>query len=104
MIASLQSSSRQHPPPGGAVHSINIGVYVGSLGDYVVSRGKVGLTLTTGGELITIRDLITLLATLGIDSGLFALTALNPPSTPPARHMPTEAVIRQIRQAMNTAV
>jgi hypothetical protein len=23
MIASLQSSSRQHPPPGGAVHSIN---------------------------------------------------------------------------------
>jgi hypothetical protein len=95
--------------PAGVANAIknlwaNIGVYVGSLGDYVVSGEKVGLTLTTGGEPITVRDLITLLATLGIDSGLFALTALNPPSTPPARHMPTEAVIRQIRQAMNTAV
>lgn len=62
----------------------NIGVYVGSLGDYVVSGGKVGLTRTTGGEPITVRDLITLLATVGIDPGLFALTALNTARAPHA--------------------
>ncbi|MCB1506763.1 MAG: hypothetical protein KDJ47_17490 [Hyphomicrobiaceae bacterium] len=95
--------------PAGVANAIknlwaNIGAYAGSLVEYVASGGKVAATRTTGGEPITGRDLIALLATLGIDLGLFALTALNPPATPPARHMPTPALIRQIRQAMSTAI
>lgn len=95
--------------PAGVANAIknlwaNIGAYGGSLVSYVSSGGEVAPGRTTGGEPITGRDLIALLATLGIDFGLFALTALNPPSTPPARHMPTAAVIRQIRQAMSTAI
>jgi hypothetical protein len=74
--------------PAGVANAIkslwaNIGAYVGGLGEYVVSGGKVGLTRTTGGEPITGRGLIALPATLGIDSGLFALTALNPPVPSP---------------------
>lgn len=95
--------------PAGVANAIknlwaNIGAYAGSLVEYVASGGKASPGRTTGGEPITGRDLIALLATLGIDLGLFALTALNPPATPPARHLPTAAVIRQIRQAMNTAI
>lgn len=95
--------------PAGVANAIknlwaNIGAYAGSLVEYVVTGGKHSANRTTGGEPITGRDLIALLATLGIDLGLFALTALNPPATPPARHMPTGAVIRQIRQAIGTAI
>ncbi len=50
------------------------------------------------------RDLIALLATLGIDLGLFALTALNPPRTPPVRHLVSETTARQVRDAMATAI
>jgi len=58
------------------------------------------------------RDLIALLATLGIDLGLFALTVLNPPSQQPVRAgltstkmvIPPETVIRHIRDAVQTAI
>lgn len=53
-------------------------------------------------EGISGRDLIALLATLGIDLGLFVLTALNPPARAPTRM--SESANRQIRDAMATAV
>ncbi len=53
---------------------------------------------------ITGRDLIALLATIGVDLGLFVLTALNPPTTPPMRKPPSPAVIGQVRRAMKTAI
>ncbi len=48
------------------------------------------------------RDLIALLAALGIDLGLFALTVLNPPVARSKLH--GGEVTRQIRAAINTAV
>jgi hypothetical protein len=52
---------------------------------------------------ITGRDLIALLATLGIDLGLFVLTTLNPPRTPPRRNIPGP-LKRQIIDAIRTAI
>ncbi len=94
--------------PAGVANAIknlwaNMGAYAGSLFEYVVSGGNVSPNRTSGGEPITGRDLIALLATVGIDIGLFALTALNPPATPPDRSMPA-AMRRQIRQAISTAI
>lgn len=94
--------------PAGVANAIknlwaNMGAYVGSLFEYVLSGGNVSPNRTSGGEPITGRDLIALLATVGIDIGLFALTALNPPATPPDRSMPA-AMRRQIRQAISTAI
>ena len=57
-----------------------------------------------GGGSMTGRDLIALLATLGIDLGLFALTVLNPPVTPPNRNQLTAAEIARTRQAIRTAL
>ena len=95
--------------PAGVANAIknlwaNMGAYAGSLVSYVTSGGMVSPTRTAGGEPITGRDLIALLATIGIDLGLFALTALNPPATPPDRTRMPEALRRQIRQAIATAV
>jgi hypothetical protein len=59
-------------------------------------------THTSGGEPITGRDLIALLATIGIDLGLLALAILNPPGQPSLR--PTAAVTRQIKEAIDTAI
>ncbi len=95
--------------PAGVANAIknlwaNMGAYAGSLVSYVTSGGNVSPTRTAGGEPITGRDLIALLATVGIDLGLFALTALNPPATPPDRHRMPDAMRRQIRQAIATAI
>lgn len=50
------------------------------------------------------RDLIAFLATLGIDLGLFALTVLNPPVTPPNRNTLTLSEIGRTRKAIYTAI
>ncbi|MEL7049226.1 MAG: hypothetical protein AAFO75_09760, partial [Pseudomonadota bacterium] len=50
------------------------------------------------------RDMIALLATLGIDLGLFVLAALNPPKAPPKDVQVSGAVARQVREAIATAV
>lgn len=71
---------------------------------FVVSLGQDTGEATAGGQPISGRDLIALLATLGIDLGLFALTVLNPPTTPPVRHQPSSAVTRQVREAIHTAI
>ena len=76
--------------PAGVANAIknlwrNIGAYTTSL---VVLRGhrrrhrRGGRTDT--GEPITGRDLIALLATIGVDLGLLALAILNPPREPPS--------------------
>ncbi|MEM8627831.1 MAG: hypothetical protein AAGF32_07815 [Pseudomonadota bacterium] len=71
-----------------------------------------GDTIDSAG--LTGRDLIALLATLGIDLGLFALTALNPPRMPVQRdafqetkshlQLPNEEVIKLLSGAINTAI
>ncbi len=92
--------------PAGVANAIknlwaNIGAYGGSLVQYVFSGGKAGASRTSGGEPITGRDLIALLATIGIDLGLFALTALNPP--PAERKRFRGETVRQIKDAIRAA-
>jgi hypothetical protein len=94
--------------PAGVANAVknlwrNIGAYTMSLTRYVVSGGKETAGRTESGEPITGRDLIALLATIGIDMGLLALAILNPPREPPSIR-PTRALIRQINEAIDTAV
>lgn len=93
--------------PAGVANAIrnlwsNIGGYLSSLGSYIVSGGSVPERHTSGGEPIGGRDLIALLATIGVDMGLLALAILNPPGAPSLR--PSAAVMRQIRSAIATAI
>jgi len=108
--------------PAGVANAIrllwtNIGAYLSGLIDFVGSgfqTGGDGETITPGSG-ITGRDLIALLAAIGVDLGLFALMVLNPPATPPTRrdalartqarlHMPTATVVRQLSAALETAI
>lgn len=106
--------------PAGVANAIknlwqNIGAYASSLVRYVLSGGNPSEDRTASGEPITGRDLIALLATLGVDLGLFALALLNPPASGPIRrdaladtqarlHLPTAAVVRHLTSAMETAI
>ena len=81
----------------------NIGAYAGGLVTFV-ANGFESTGQSTNGESITGRDMIALLASLGIDLGLFALAALNPPKAPPRRLSLSPAVKAQIRDAMATAI
>lgn len=92
--------------PAGVANAVknlwkNIGVYGSSLISYV-TRGKTSGT-TEGGEPITGRDMIALLATIGIDLGLLALTMVNPPRERPAIR-PSGTLVRQINDAIQTAI
>ena len=94
--------------PAGVANAVknlwrNMGAYGSSLFSYVFSGGKTTLGRTDGGEPITGRDVIALLATIGIDLGLLALAILNPPQEPPPIR-PSGALTRQIRGAIDTAV
>jgi hypothetical protein len=94
--------------PAGVANAVknlwrNIGAYSSSLVAYVVSGGKQTVGHTDSGEPITGRDLIALLATIGIDLGLLALAILNPPREPPSLR-PSGALMRQINAAIDTAV
>ncbi|MDX2288616.1 MAG: hypothetical protein NW217_07325 [Hyphomicrobiaceae bacterium] len=82
----------------------NMGVYMASGLQYVMTGGKPPEGATATGEPITGRDVIALIAAIGIDLGLFVLTVLNPPATPPVRHQPSTGLILQIRKAMQTAL
>ncbi|MBS0268466.1 MAG: hypothetical protein JSS54_05735 [Proteobacteria bacterium] len=95
--------------PAGVANAVknlwsNIGAYTASAFRYLVSGGKV---VTAGhteeGEPITGRDVIALLATIGIDMGLLALAIVNPPREPPSVR-PSGTLTRQIRDAINTAI
>jgi hypothetical protein len=94
--------------PAGVANAIknlwtHVGDYLSSLARFVASGGKTTGDATAGGVPITGRDLIALLATIGIDLGLFALTVVNPPRQPPSMR-PSGTVIRQIRSALDTAI
>ncbi len=93
--------------PAGVANAVknlwaNFGSYFGGLGSYILSGGRNGAAWTAGGEPITGRDLIALLATIGIDIGIFALTVVNPPKLPPPPK-PSAGLIRQIRSVLDTA-
>lgn len=91
--------------PAGVANAIkrlweNIGAYLSSLIGWIAGAQPDAATKT--GEPITGRDMIALLATIGIDLGLLALAILNPP--PPESKRPSAAIVRQIRSAINTAI
>jgi hypothetical protein len=94
--------------PAGVANAVknlwtNVGAYASSLAAYIASGGKQAFGRTVGGEPITGRDLIALLATIGIDLGLLALAILNPPREGPSLR-PSGALRRQINGAINTAI
>lgn len=102
---SLREAAFNEGPAGvaNAVKTLwaNIGTYIGSLATYVFTGKAAGST--GAGEPITGRDMIALLATVGVDLGLLALAILNPPREPPPIR-PTGALMRQIREAIETAI
>jgi hypothetical protein len=93
--------------PAGVANAIknlwqNVGAYLSSLFSYIFSGGTSTGDATAGGEPISGRDLIALLATIGVDMGLLALAILNPPGAPSLQ--PRATVVRQIRAAVATAI
>ena len=97
--------------PAGVANAVknlwrNIGAYSSSLLTYVFTGGSRTVGRTDTGEPITGRDLIALLATLGIDLGLLALAIVNPPRQGPSLRF-SGSMSRQIqdsiRVALNTA-
>ena len=104
--------------PAGVANAVknlwqNLGSYTTSLARYVVTGGASGFT--TGGEPITGRDMIALLATIGIDLGLFVLALLDRPGPPPPQrdglvenqarlHAVPPNVRRELEAAFRTAV
>ena len=112
--------ARFNEGPAGVANAIknlwsNIGTYTSSLASYVVSGGTETGKRTASGDPVTGRDLIALLATIGVDLGLLALVALNPPAAGPIRrdalaatqarlHLPTPQVIRHLTSAIDTAI
>jgi hypothetical protein len=92
--------------PAGVANAVknlwrNIGAYTSGLVGLISGRSTNGHTDT--GEPITGRDLIALLATIGVDLGLLALAILNPPREPPSIR-PSGALRRQINEAIDTAI
>jgi hypothetical protein len=106
--------------PAGVANAIknlwsNIGTYASSLAHYVVTGGADTGKRTASGEPVTGRDMIALLATIGVDLGLLALVALNPPAVGPVRrdalapaqarlHLLTPSVIQHLTSAIETAI
>jgi hypothetical protein len=93
--------------PAGVANAVknlwkNIGAYSSSLVAYLASGGQMPFSHTAEGDPITGRDLIALLATIGVDLGLLALAILNPP--PAATLRPSGEVVRQIREAIRTVL
>ena len=93
--------------PAGVANAVknlwrNVGAYASSLIAYVGSGFQRPFSHTSDGDPITGRDLIALLAAIGVDLGLLALAILNPP--PAATLRPSGEVIRQIREAIRTVL
>lgn len=104
-VVQLREATFSEGPAGvaNAVKNLwkNIGTYTSALFTYVAGR-TVTHTIA-GGEAITGRDMIALLATIGIDLGLLALTMVNPPKEPPPVR-PSGALVRHINDAIQTAI
>jgi hypothetical protein len=104
--------------PAGVANAVknlwqNLGTYTVQLLRYVFTGGASGFTST--GEPITGRDMIALLATIGIDLGLFVLALLDRPGPPPPQrdglaenqarlHVVPPNVRRELEAAFRTAV
>jgi hypothetical protein len=103
--------------PAGVANAIkrlwsNIGATLSNAATHVREGRLEGIG--TPRESIAGRDLIALLATLGVDLGLLALTLLNPSPGPLRRdamvanqaklRLPTEAIIKQLTSAMQKAI
>jgi hypothetical protein len=105
-VLNLREAAFSEGPAGvaNAVKSLwrNIGAYTSSLVTYIFSPGGYTATTTSQGEPITGRDLIALLATIGVDFGLLVLAMLNPPPAPSRRLSGQEE--RQIKEAIDTAI
>ncbi len=87
--------------PAGVANAVknlwqNLGGYTTALVKYVFSGNSSGFT--SGGEPITGRDMIALLATIGIDLGLFVLALLDRPGAPPSRDDGAEDARRRIHK------
>jgi hypothetical protein len=92
--------------PAGVANAVknlwrNIGAYSTSLASYLFT-GQPPAVRTDSGEPITGRDLIALLATIGIDLGLLALAIVNPPKGESRRLSVRETL--HINEAIDTAV
>jgi len=91
--------------PAGVANAVknlwkNIGTYTSSLAGYL--SGSPASGRTEGGEPITGRDLIALMATVGVDLGLLVLAMLNPP--PAERRRMEGAEKRQVQDAIRTVI
>jgi hypothetical protein len=92
--------------PAGVANAVknlwkNIGAYSYSLGHFVFTGGSEPGTQTQAGDPITGRDLIALLASIGVDFGLLVLSILNPPARRPEMAGDRR---RQIQDAIATAI
>ena len=92
--------------PAGVANAVknlwkNIGAYTGSLFTYVFSGGTEPAGQTHAGDPITGRDLIALLASIGVDFGLLVLAILNPPARRPEMAGDKR---REIQAAIATAI
>ena len=104
--------------PAGVANAVkklwsNLGAYAVGAARYLTS-GQAKQDTTTG-DPITGRDLIALLATIGVDLGLLAMAALSPPPAAPGRsdglagsharlRFPSPTVIKQLSRAFETAI
>jgi hypothetical protein len=92
--------------PAGVANAVknlwkNIGAYSYSLVHFVFTGGSEPGTQTDAGDRITGRDLIALLASIGIDFGLLVLAILNPPAVAPGMAGDKR---RQIQTSIATAI
>lgn len=113
-VLNLRDAAFNEGPAGvaNAIKSLwsNIGAYISHSWNRLVAGGASELP---AGQLSG-RDLIALLATIGVDLGLLALAALNPPAEAPVRRwgasaqaemvIPTREVIQQLNAAIDTAI
>ena len=101
--------------PAGVANAVknlwsNIGTYLASIPAAFTQDKDATAATTDDGRPITGRDLIALLATLGVDLGLLALALINPPvqrwgqATTQQLRLPTREVVRLLNRAINTAV
>jgi hypothetical protein len=93
--------------PAGVANAVknlwrNIGTYASGLVGYVSTGGSAPPRRTDSGEPITGRDLIALLATIGVDLGLLALAIVNPPGGE-SRRLSTRETLH-INEAIDTAI
>jgi hypothetical protein len=123
--AAQKAEPQLHPAnfsegPAGVANAVktlwtNVGAYTKSVTRYVASGGKEDFHRTASGEPITGRDVIALLATIGVDLGILAMALLNPPATAPIRrdglaanealvNMPSPQAIERIADVIQTTI